>query len=137
VTGTVQPPAAPAGLTGQQVANQIAKILAVHGVTFDTGSATLTGAGTATLDQVVAVLVQAPAVKIQAAGHTDNQGTPAANQTLSAARAATVKTYLVAHHISADRISTAAFGASRPIASNATPAGRSANRRIDLTVVGS
>jgi OOP family OmpA-OmpF porin len=143
VTGTVQPPAAstgptaPTGLTGQQAGARLAKILAVRGVTFDTGSATLTPAGAAILDQVAAVLTQAPAVKIQVAGHTDNQGTAASNQTLSAARAATVTAYLVAHHIPAGRISTAAFGATRPIASNDTPAGRSANRRIDLTVVGS
>jgi outer membrane protein OmpA-like peptidoglycan-associated protein len=137
VTGTVQTPAAPSALTGPQVSAEFAKILAVRGITFDTGSGDLTPAGTATLDRVVAVLLKAPTVKIDVAGHTDGQGTASSNQTLSAQRAAAVKGYLVAHKISADRISTAAYGATRPIASNDTPAGRLANRRIDLTVVGS
>ncbi len=137
VTGKVQAPAAAAGLTGPQVSDQIAKILAVRGITFDTGSATLTAAGTGILDQVVAVLAKAPTVKIQVAGHTDNQGDAALNQLLSQNRAQTVKAYLVAHKISGDRISTAAYGATRPVASNGTSAGRLANRRIDLTVVGS
>jgi outer membrane protein OmpA-like peptidoglycan-associated protein len=39
---------------------------------------------------------------------------------------------MVAHGIAADRITTAAFGETRPVASNDTAAGRAENRRVEI-----
>jgi OOP family OmpA-OmpF porin len=67
-------------------------------------------------------------------GHTDNTGTPEANQKLSLDRADAVSQMLVTGGVAADRITTAGYGQDRPIASNDTEEGRAKNRRLELTV---
>jgi len=74
-----------------------------------------------------------PAVVIE--GHTDSTGTHELNKTLSFARAESVRQYLIANlTLPADKLSAAGFGSERPLASNATPEGRAANRRIDIII---
>lgn len=73
-------------------------------------------------------------------GHTDNlplRGTRyVSNMELSAARAASVFSVLLADHIgNPDRLSTAGYGEYRPVASNATFEGRARNRRVDIIFV--
>jgi OOP family OmpA-OmpF porin len=51
---------------------------------------------------------------------------------LSRARAESVKTFLTAQGVAADRIATAWFGEERPVATNETDAGRAANRRVEI-----
>lgn len=65
-------------------------------------------------------------------GHTDNIGTEAYNQGLSERRAAAVREVLVDRFgISPARITSAGYGESQPVASNATAAGRERNRRVE------
>lgn len=64
-------------------------------------------------------------------GHTDSVGSDAYNQNLSLRRVAAVKAKLAKDYgISANRISTVGYGESRPVADNATDAGRAKNRRV-------
>ncbi|MEO1630254.1 MAG: OmpA family protein, partial [Bacteroidota bacterium] len=63
-------------------------------------------------------------------GHTDSDGGDASNQTLSEDRAAAVKAYLVDNGIDADRLDTAGYGESEPVADNETPEGKAQNRRV-------
>lgn len=70
--------------------------------------------------------------KLTIEGHTDASGSAAHNQTLSEQRAAAVKAYLVGKGIDAARLNTAGFGASRPVAANASELGRAQNRRVEL-----
>jgi peptidoglycan-associated lipoprotein len=65
-------------------------------------------------------------------GHTDNAGTLAHNQTLSEDRARAVVGALTQGGIAADRLAAAGFGQTRPVAPNATDAGRAQNRRVEL-----
>jgi chemotaxis protein MotB len=83
-------------------------------------------------------------VKIVVYGYTDNtpvgpelvrQGVPD-NLVLSTRRAATVATFLVSQGINPNIVSAKGFGDTRPVASNDTPQGRAANRRIEITVQG-
>jgi outer membrane protein OmpA-like peptidoglycan-associated protein len=68
-------------------------------------------------------------------GHTDSTGTEAANQELSQLRAEAVRRYLIENGpLSAGQITAVGFGSSRPLASNATKAGRAVNRRIDVVI---
>ena len=67
-------------------------------------------------------------------GHTDNVGSDAYNQKLSEARAAAVKKYLAGKGISEAAMSTAGYGESKPIADNATAAGRQNNRRVEFEI---
>ena len=69
-------------------------------------------------------------------GHSDAMGDPASNRQLSERRAEQVKEILVNYfEISADRLSIEGLGDTQPIASNATPEGRRANRRVEVLIL--
>jgi hypothetical protein len=70
---------------------------------------------------------------VQCVGNTDSVGPRAYNYTLGLRRAHTVCDALHALGVHA-RFGIASMGSSRPAASNATPAGRHANRRVVLRV---
>lgn len=75
--------------------------------------------------------------KIKVVGHTDNIGSDNDNQTLSYDRASAVKGWLFSHGgIPLERLEAIGKGASEPIASNETKAGRAQNRRIEFIVEG-
>ena len=76
-----------------------------------------------------------PSLRIEIRGHTDNIGQARELQTLSEARAAMVKKYLTDQGISPNRTSSAGFGGTRPIASNANPATRVLNRRVEFLII--
>ncbi len=66
-------------------------------------------------------------------GHTDNKGTEKTNLQSSLESANNMLNYLINNEgISRDRLASAGYGSSRPIASNADEAGRKQNRRIDI-----
>jgi len=102
---------------------------------FDTASNALTPASLPTATALVAILKAYPNTQVRIVGYTDNQGDPAANVTLSDARAASVKQQLVNGGIAADRITTAGMGEQNPIADNGTAEGRAKNRRTELEIV--
>lgn len=109
------------------------KPVEIYGIYFDFNSASLKPASEAVLKQIADILQKNPAWKLSVAGHTDNIGDSGFNQSLSERRAAAVKDALVKEYkIAADRLSTTGYGASRPIATNATVEGRARNRRVEL-----
>jgi OOP family OmpA-OmpF porin len=58
------------------------------------------------------------------------------NRQLSERRAEVVKQILVENfELAVDRLSTEGLGEARPIASNATPQGRRANRRVEVLIL--
>jgi OOP family OmpA-OmpF porin len=119
--------------SGEQVV--LDNALANRVVEFESGSATLTPKGRAVLDEMVAALKTLPAGrKVQVIGHTDGLGARDANIALSAARADTVKGYLVGKQIPEAMLETSGAGPDRPVASNATAEGRARNRRIEFRV---
>jgi outer membrane protein OmpA-like peptidoglycan-associated protein len=107
--------------------------VALHGILFDTGQATIKDESKGDLQAVGDLLKQQPALRLEIQGHTDNVGAPDANRRLSDARAAAVKQYLVANlAVSADRLTASGFGDTKPVADNATEQGRAQNRRVEL-----
>jgi outer membrane protein OmpA-like peptidoglycan-associated protein len=88
------------------------------------------------LTKLVAFLKNNPTIKIQISGHTDNQGTPQSNITLSQNRAKSVYNYLIAHAIDATRLTYKGYGQTVPIANNDTPEGRAQNRRTEMKITG-
>jgi outer membrane protein OmpA-like peptidoglycan-associated protein len=69
-------------------------------------------------------------------GHTDAIGAPDYNQTLSERRAGLVRQFFIDHFdVEAARLSTQGMGEQEPIASNATAAGRRANRRVEVLIL--
>ena len=69
-------------------------------------------------------------------GHTDSTGSAEKNQDLSLKRALAVRDYLISEGIAASATDVAGFGASKPIADNATTDGRARNRRVEIVVSG-
>lgn len=107
----------------------------LNNVFFNQSTAILVESSFAELDRIVEILKTNPTVNIQLDGHTDNQGNPALNVELSQSRVEAVKTYLVKGSIDPKRISTKAFGGSKPIAPNDTEVNRKSNRRVEILVV--
>lgn len=105
------------------------------GVRFVTGSARMDPASTPAMFRVVAALEGQPSMRVELRGHTDAVGSEVANLQLSEQRAAAIARFLEGEGIEEWRISVTGFGASRPIADNATEQGRELNRRVEMRVI--
>ncbi|MCS6821994.1 MAG: OmpA family protein [Microscillaceae bacterium] len=116
----------------QEVEKKLA--MSAKQINFETNSDVITRASYPELDAIVALMKEYPLAKFRIEGHTDNQGNPTFNKDLSQRRANAVKKYFVDKGIDASRISAQGFGQDRPIETNATPAGRAANRRVEIHV---
>jgi chemotaxis protein MotB len=107
-------------------------------VLFASGSATLSTPARDAIDQLATVLRELPN-ELRVEGHTDNQPIASAlypsNWELSGARAASVIRLLEGRGVDPRRMAAIGFGDKRPVADNATPAGRSTNRRVMLVIL--
>jgi OOP family OmpA-OmpF porin len=101
-------------------------------VQFDSGKWSLKPTSYPVLNQIADTLKQAPDLKIEIQGHTDNQGQRAYNIDLSKKRADAVRAYLIQAGVPADRLTTKGFGPDLPLTSNASSAGRAENRRVEF-----
>jgi outer membrane protein OmpA-like peptidoglycan-associated protein len=126
---------APAAVVSE-VQTKIDDIIRLKNIEFATGSSLLTPLGAGTLNDVAAALAKSEALTVSISGHTDDQGNAVLNQNLSEARAGEVKRYLTSKGVAADRMTTAGYGQTKPIAGNATAEGRQRNRRIEFAVSG-
>jgi outer membrane protein OmpA-like peptidoglycan-associated protein len=104
-------------------------------VTFATNSSDLSPAFFSVLNSVGKVLAEYEQTVVEVAGHTDSTGSDAYNQGLSERRANSVSSYLSAQGVIPQRLITLGMGEKRPIADNASEAGRQANRRVEITMV--
>jgi outer membrane protein OmpA-like peptidoglycan-associated protein len=105
---------------------------AVYGIHFDSDSAKLKPDSTPALEAVLGLINNHPGSRWIIAGHTDNQGNSAHNQALSQNRAASVIAWLKAHGVDSSRLAPQGFGATQPVADNATANGRALNRRVEI-----
>jgi len=89
----------------------------------------------ARLDLIAQALKQIPGRTFLVEGHTASIGQPANEMQLSIDRAVSTINELVKRGISADRFIYKGWGGTRPIGDNATDAGRSVNRRVEITIL--
>jgi len=101
-------------------------------VNFKTASAELLEESYYVLEQVYHSLEAFPNLRVEIAGHTDNQGKDDYNMALSYNRARSVMNFLVSRGIPQERIVARGYGKERPIASNETAEGRATNRRVEV-----
>ena len=87
-----------------------------------------------TLDSVAIVLRKFNKTLIDVDGHTDSVGNAGYNQDLSNRRANSVANYLASRGVDPRRMSAMGYGLERPIASNASEAGRAQNRRVEISI---
>lgn len=111
-----------------------ASIILEH-LIFAQGKATINPESYPSLDEVVVMLTERPSIVIQLEGHTDNQGNEKLNLKLSQDRVDNVKKYLVSKGVAKDRISTKAFGGSKPIVQGNSMEARAKNRRVEMRIL--
>jgi outer membrane protein OmpA-like peptidoglycan-associated protein len=99
---------------------------------FESGKALIKPNSYRKLDKVAEILKKNPNLRIEIQGHTDNLGSTSLNQRLSEKRALSVMRYLVKQGIDLDRMTSVGYGPDYPVATNATPKGRSLNRRVEI-----
>lgn len=107
---------------------------------FTTGKATLSDANigetAGRLDAIKEILRNYPNAKFAINGHTDNVGNAKANQKLSEERAKVVMDALIEKGVNPANLTSQGFGASKPVKSNKTAAGRAENRRTEIVYLG-
>jgi outer membrane protein OmpA-like peptidoglycan-associated protein len=111
-------------------------IVNLSDVLFDFDRATLTPGAREKLSRLAGILQAYPGdYHLDFEGHTDSIGTAQYNLGLSRGRAESVRDYLLGAGIPAERIGSAVgFGKERPVASNASEAGRQLNRRVEIVI---
>jgi outer membrane protein OmpA-like peptidoglycan-associated protein len=103
---------------------------------FGSGSAELKPGSTKVLVNALVGIKAQPGWLIVIAGHTDSTGDEARNLVLSRDRAGAVRDWMQQMGDLPDScFAVQGHGATQPIASNDTPAGRAANRRVDIRLV--
>ncbi|HRP10276.1 MAG TPA: OmpA family protein [Terricaulis sp.] len=105
-------------------------------INFATNSAAIDPSSRQILDALASVALRCDRFSIEVAGHTDSQGAHDLNMELSTRRAQSVANYLAGQGVERGRLSARGYGSDRPRASNATPEGQAANRRIEFNVAG-
>ena len=107
-------------------------------ILFDSGQTKLKPAGQDALTRVASVLSTLTDRRFQVAGHTDNvpiqRSNFDSNWDLSTARGVVVVEFLIEKGVKPENLSAAGYGEFDPIADNATPEGKSKNRRIEIVL---
>jgi chemotaxis protein MotB len=107
-------------------------------VLYDSGSATLNASATPLLDRIASLLRTEFDHPIVVEGHTDDQAIASAqfptNWELSTARATAVVRFFIRDHVAPGRLGASGYGAMHPLTSNASAAGRSRNRRVEIVL---
>ena len=142
-------------LTGEALAENIIAIFIEHGlldtsvevtdagimisllnIQFAADSSVLRESERWKIQEIANVLRRIPDVRVQVSGHAAQAGTAANTLRLSRERAENIASFLVVlEAVKPENITTVGYGATRPIASNNTPEGMAANRRIEITIL--
>jgi len=137
--------APPKGLSPAQVAvlKQQGFELTDEGWAFGLSGKVLFGSDVETLNQPSTDIVQrigkallgVGIERVRVDGHTDTSGKETYNQQLSLRRAKSVATVLQGVGMKEENIQLRGLGSAEPVASNATAAGRTENRRVSIVVI--
>jgi outer membrane protein OmpA-like peptidoglycan-associated protein len=104
-------------------------------VYFDWDSTAVTPEAATTLDYVVQAMLAHPELKARLAGHTDREGSAEYNLAKSARMADTVARYLSDHGVLPARITSIAYGETRPAVSTQDGVREPLNRRVEIDLV--
>jgi len=111
------------------------KVIVLNNIYFDQSSPVLRAESSPQLDELVEVLKQNPAVRVEIRGHTDNVGDFELNIKLSRDRCQSVVDYLIQKGIAANRLQTVGRGPVDAVAPNTTEENRKKNRRVEFIVL--
>lgn len=122
-----------AGVQVQREGDNI-RLIMPSDITFDTAKADIQPGFYETLNSVAVVLDEFDKTTVTVAGHADARGSDSYNLDLSQRRALSVSNYLAAQGVDPRRLNAIGYGESRPIGDNASAAGQSANRRVEILI---
>lgn len=123
-----------AGVSVQRQGNNIVLVMASD-VTFPVDGDQVQPQFYRTLAAVGEVLAEYNKTTIEVSGHTDSTGSNQYNQDLSQRRANAVAWVLSQNGVMPQRMYVIGMGETRPVATNATPAGRAKNRRVEIQII--
>lgn len=104
-------------------------------LTFDSGSSELGPGDFASLRALADYLAERPGRQVALVGHTDSSGPLDGNIALSKRRATSVQQRLISDYgVTRTQLAAEGMGYLAPIASNLTPEGREANRRVEVII---
>jgi len=104
-------------------------------IQFEFDSSVLKTESYAILDQIAREMQKDAKAKFVINGHASIEGTAAYNMELSIDRANAVKLYLVNFGVPGNNLMIEGHGATKPVATNDTEAGRALNRRVEIRLV--
>lgn len=109
--------------------------ITINNVYFDIDKYDLRTESFVELNQLAKIIESNPTIKIEIAGHTDDQGQDAYNMDLSKNRANAVMAYLIKKGVAKDKISAIGSGESKPIVPNNSDENRQLNRRVEFKII--
>ncbi len=109
--------------------------LVLEAVKFASGNSYLDVSARQLLDRVAYAMQKHPGIYFEVGAHTDNAGAAEFNLKLSKKRAEAVRHYLMLKGVDPNGVRSKGYGETYPVKDNSTPAGRRANRRVELTPI--
>ncbi len=131
--GPVTTDAAKTAFSDDECMNRFAVLSRTGAIYFRPASARLDEKSRPLLAEVVGVVGKCPKLKVEVSGHTDSDGSPTANKSLSERRAKAVADAIIAAGIPSAQITAAGYGEEKPVAPNDTPKNKALNRRIEFS----
>ncbi len=111
---------------------EVGKTLSLQGIQFEVNKSVIKPESETILNEALEYLRAYADQNVEIGGHTDSDGRHDRNMKLSQDRADAVKAWLVAHGISAARMTTKGYGPDVPVAPNDNAENKAKNRRIEF-----
>lgn len=111
------------------------KITFDSGILFEVNKSTLQPTAVTNIEKLAMILDKYSDTSILIEGHTDATGTEEYNMELSRRRTESVAAKLAASNVDPMRFTLIGYGEIQPIATNDTPEGRQANRRVEIAIM--
>ncbi len=110
-------------------------VLTISNLQFEPDSAVLLSGEKNRLDMIAQVLSRLPNSVFLVTGHAASTGNPVGEQQVSEERAKSIVEALIKRGIPSENLVCSGAGSSKPVASNETPEGKAANRRVEITIL--
>ena len=114
---------------------EVGQTIKMENIFFELNKSNLDPKSFPELNELAAFLAKNSKMKIEIAGHTDNQGSESYNKKLSQNRVNSVVDYLIKQGVASNRLVGKGYGESKPVATNDTEEGRALNRRVEFTIL--
>lgn len=109
-------------------------VVQLHNINFENNSYVLSTSSYVELEKVIKLMEANPELHIELSAHTDDTGSDAYNDQLSAKRGEATVAYLVKKGIARERLTSIGYGKRRPLVPNDSEENRAINRRVEFKV---